>query len=492
VTSATNNFNVAQSDGTTITAANSGGGTGNTAFSSVSGPAGGQTMAYDSTHAHSGTQSGKFDLAGVTTAEYVQYSPGTQTDNWVRVYLYRTANNATSNFIIRAVTTSTLVAQVRINNNGKVVVTDKANANLTTSTNAITLNAWNRFEFHVIANGAGASTMRCEMYLGANCDGTTADEVISSTTSDCGANFNGWRFGQALTGDPGAFWLDDVGYSTTGALGPAVVSWPATATGTVAVTASAVAHVRHPATATATVAVTASAVAHVRRRALATASVTIGAGATAHVIRKAAATTTVTIGASAVAHVRRIMSATGSVVIGAALTAHVWRAATATGVLAPTASATAMAGHTGAATAYVVVTASATAHRIATVSATAGVIVSAMASAHVLRVGVLDPGSVSVVASATAHVMRPMVGAGALVIGAHATAVLARAASAIGALTIAAHAVARVSTSLTAVGVVVILAGAIAHMHTWPPTGGTTTRPTTGVTHPTTGTTTRP
>lgn len=204
--------------GTAISNANSGGTSGD-AFDTTTGT----VPTFDNTHSHSGSLSCLITAVG--GVEWTT-SVGTVQDLYGRIYIYATAVGSSTIAIARILTpTSTTTGQflLRISGTTMKLTNQVKGATAVASTNALTLNSWNRIEYHAHnVGGVGTMTLDCSLYLGANADGTTADEVMgtaSGTGVSTDTSINGVIFGTANT--PGtSLWIDDLQANSTGFPGP--------------------------------------------------------------------------------------------------------------------------------------------------------------------------------------------------------------------------------------------------------------------------------
>lgn len=199
-------FDVGQADGTTITSGNSGDAS-NDAVTSTNAPV------YDSTHAHSGTQSMKVPTGA---AEVVRWSSLSGTHFWGRFYCYPLAisgvriaqfdGNATTNLFRIAMKTTSGVITINIGGSGT------ANGAV-----AIPLNQWSRVEFEgEITGGNGVLTVK----LFTSADSTTPDETIGPiTVATSDTSIAGVRFGVGSSVSSN-WWFDDLEANDTGWPGP--------------------------------------------------------------------------------------------------------------------------------------------------------------------------------------------------------------------------------------------------------------------------------
>jgi hypothetical protein len=210
-----NTFN-GGTNGGALTAANSGGGSGNK-FDAVSCAGGAAT--YSSSSAH-GPLAGAF--APSTTACYVQWGASSitaTTSSYGRAYinLGTTTDPAT---ILAKLETAGFArdAQINLTTADKLSIIDANNTKQVTFTNSVP-SGWVRIEWHLV-NSTTAGSLTVSMYAG---DSTTAIETHTVNGINTGASFGALQLGSVFTTTTAMtpFKLDDVAYGTAGALGPA-------------------------------------------------------------------------------------------------------------------------------------------------------------------------------------------------------------------------------------------------------------------------------
>jgi hypothetical protein len=208
---------------TTLTTGNSGGISGN-AFDTVTIGAS-ATLAFDSTHAAHGGLSCEAATGGSSVTSFAMWttSMGTQTQVWFRLYLYFTANPAATTFVFRTlVNNATACAALAVTTTGKLRALDSASTTITTSAASIPLNQWFRAEGFFVSDPSVGQT---EIKLFSTADSPTPTETdTSAATQNTTGGQNSYRYG--MTGalaNGGPFWIDDIGLSNTGYLGPSVV-----------------------------------------------------------------------------------------------------------------------------------------------------------------------------------------------------------------------------------------------------------------------------
>jgi hypothetical protein len=212
--------------GTTISPANSGGASGN-AFDTVS-LTGTGVLAFDNAHAAHGSLSLKAQAVtsgDMAAANWIS-SLGMHTQLWFREYLYFTANPTANCRVFSYLAAAANCATVSVNSLGQLIMLSSNAVTMFTFATAIPLNQWFRIEGTVF-NSAAAGQGTLRLY-------TAPDSVTPAETHTSAANFNtlgsgnsadfGIAFSAAVLGP---YWIDDVGVSTCGFLGPAFALAPA-------------------------------------------------------------------------------------------------------------------------------------------------------------------------------------------------------------------------------------------------------------------------
>lgn len=204
--------------GTTVTAGNSGGASGD-AWDTVLSTSG--TCAYDNTQAAHGALSLKQATAG--TAASIQMQWDTSIASVARVYgrvYYRYSSTTLALDVCRVRSgLSNQVARLTVTaTTGLLQLRNGANTTVATSTTALSINTWYRLEFDF--RPGGAVTNSASIYLG---DSVVPLESISasssySTDTDCGQFHVG---NLSSTANVGNRWFDDIAISDQGWLGPA-------------------------------------------------------------------------------------------------------------------------------------------------------------------------------------------------------------------------------------------------------------------------------
>lgn len=225
------------SDGTTITTGNSGG-TSGTAFDVVTFDATGTpgVVAFSNVQAIGGLAS-RYQVGSVNALTCVGWSTarGSLTDDYVRAYFYLTNNFTLSCAVFRwlsgALANMGRVTWVGTGGSAnKIQLLDNASAQVGISTSVLALNTRHRIEAFFHADTATAQ-LTVRLFLGANVNGTTPDETITSTTwagptttsgrVDIGCAVPG---GASEPSGGGFLYADNIAAGGTDWLGPAAVT----------------------------------------------------------------------------------------------------------------------------------------------------------------------------------------------------------------------------------------------------------------------------
>lgn len=147
------------------------------------------------------------------------------TTMWFRIYVYITASPPAANIPICRFLTSGAqqCSRMVINTSGKLVFNDGANATQLTSTNNVPANAWFRIEGFCTSS---ATVGQLEFKLFTTADSTTPLETqTSAATLNTNAGIAQWQVGiTSVAIANGTVWVDDLGLTDQGYLGPAAVS----------------------------------------------------------------------------------------------------------------------------------------------------------------------------------------------------------------------------------------------------------------------------
>jgi hypothetical protein len=207
-------------NGVTVTTGNSGGASGDAFIDVTIGAS--VALIYDSAQAAHGGLAIKLTQAATPAHTRFGWTGLSVSEVYGRVYIYRTANPASGSaqFLTIDLSGTGVVAYFDINTSGQIRMFDSLGTS-TGFTNAITLSAWNRFEFHVIC-AAGSGTIEGKLFLG---DSATPVETKTTTTAQTRASLTSVFCGEWSSSDPsGVCWFDDIQANATGYPGPAAAA----------------------------------------------------------------------------------------------------------------------------------------------------------------------------------------------------------------------------------------------------------------------------
>jgi hypothetical protein len=215
-------------NGITVSTSNSGGASGN-AFDATSIPAGG-SLNYSSTQAAHGTLSIQCATSTIAAGDYVQWSTsmGTLAEQFGRVYVYLTSAPAGNDVIVRYIGGSTVLARLQVTTGRVLRLLDTSSTVVATFTNTVPLNAWCRIEWDLTFPASATASATVKLFL--TPDSGTADETQTPASNGSlnfgSANITSVRFGwtNGVANQPNMF-IDDLGVSSTGYLGPAATTW---------------------------------------------------------------------------------------------------------------------------------------------------------------------------------------------------------------------------------------------------------------------------
>lgn len=215
-----NNFDEGTA-GSSVTTANSGSPS-SAAFDIVQlNTGGGNVLAYDnSIPAAHGSLS--CQVNSPNDQNYVAWSTsiGTQAQIWFRFYLFFNSIPSFNVSFFKALQGSVAAVTVRVNaTTGTLTLTPHVGAAVTTA-NAIPVGAWFRVEGFVVGD---PSIGQASISLYTNLDSTTATEVQAVVNTNTAGPMTSWQYGCVTapgSGNSAQFWMDDIGLSNSGAIGP--------------------------------------------------------------------------------------------------------------------------------------------------------------------------------------------------------------------------------------------------------------------------------
>jgi hypothetical protein len=210
-----------------ITTGNSGGGS-DSAFNIVT-TGSGATTAYSETQAAHGSWSGEFVTPATDTNTIVEWSASLTgssiTTVYFRAYMWFASLSSTVR-VIEVFSGASLCAAVGVQGTGNIAVFNAAGSNAGTSSGTVSAGAWFRLEGKVTASTT-AGSITVSAYT--SDDSTTAAFTLSESSLVLAAAITNIRFGNPTSVASATFYLDDVGASDSGYLGPA--SYPVTMAG---------------------------------------------------------------------------------------------------------------------------------------------------------------------------------------------------------------------------------------------------------------------
>jgi hypothetical protein len=184
----------------------------------------GTTLQFDSTHAVLGATSCKVATGSTATTALAEWTTtvGTQTTVFYRQYLYFTAFPSANLRPMALRSGGSLAAAIGITTSGKIQLINAANAVLGATANSIPLNQWFRIEGFVTGS-ATVGVISLTLYNDPN------GYVATETQTFTGANTTGaltqyWFGQQAGVANVGPYWMDGLGISTGGFLGPSYLT----------------------------------------------------------------------------------------------------------------------------------------------------------------------------------------------------------------------------------------------------------------------------
>lgn len=208
-------------NGTTVTAGNSGGGSGD----AVTALPGTTPPIFTTAQQVSGGLSYAFQAATAATSIW-QWTGFSGTDFGARLSIRITANPTGTTEIVQLRSASAAAMRILLTTTGKVQVNNAANANVFVSTGSLSVNTWYDIALRAMA-GTGTADGHLQMAFYLSTTPTTVIETYSVTTGNAGtATLVDARFGKLSASTwPDTFWIDSITANDTaaGALPAAVV-----------------------------------------------------------------------------------------------------------------------------------------------------------------------------------------------------------------------------------------------------------------------------
>ncbi len=202
-------------NGSLISVANSGGSSGD-AFTAVS--AGASAVTYSNLHAR-GTLSMAINTGGSIRYARWTVTGGAVTTLYFRAYVYFTGYGSSGGQLFELTDSSQgRCAEIKVQSNGKISMISNGGSSVD-GIKVCNLNGWTRIEGFVTGS-ASAGQMQLKVFL--TPDSATPDETVTSNTSqNTRGLINYTYFGQVNANSPDTtYWLDDIGISDQGYLGP--------------------------------------------------------------------------------------------------------------------------------------------------------------------------------------------------------------------------------------------------------------------------------
>ena len=214
------------SNNTTVSTGNSGGGSGN-AFDSVNIGAS-ATLIYSNAHYAHGSLAGRFATGASSVTDLVSWltaSVGIQPKIWFRVYAFFTANPASSIRAFRALSNGGQCGAMQVTTSGTLQLLNAAGGTVATSSNAVPLNQWFRVEGFIVGS-PNAGQLSFSLFFSPDAQ-IPVETITSSATQSTNNPVAAVQFGATgSAANVAQFWLDSIGISNTGPLGPASLTGP--------------------------------------------------------------------------------------------------------------------------------------------------------------------------------------------------------------------------------------------------------------------------
>ena len=229
--------------GTTVTTSNSGNSFAGPAFDVVNiGSL--ATLTFDTTYAAHGVAAYNFTVGSPAANSFLSWTnaltgPVARTQVWFRAYIYQTAYSTNVVRMISGRTGTTFQGGPGLNSAGKIVLLDASGSTIKTSTTVVPLNQWWRLEGYIIGDPS-VGQVEVKIFT-TNPDDTTPDETLTTTAAqNTGAPLNRIDFGNPSSQATYTFWMDEIGASTQGYMGPAGYEGALSGTGILSVSSETV------------------------------------------------------------------------------------------------------------------------------------------------------------------------------------------------------------------------------------------------------------
>lgn len=196
--------------GVTVSAANSGGASGN-AWNSVVGT---PTITFDNTHAIGPLA---YRVAGAASAQQMVWSFSAIAEMYGRMYLWSGGAPSAATGLVRPTTGGAQAARLRYNTDGTLSLADAGNSPELTTVGAIPTGQWIRVEWRIQFVATNATIA---LFTFNNPDSLTATESLSSATAaGMGVNCDAVQFG-SFNSATWTGWMDAISVNDFGYPGP--------------------------------------------------------------------------------------------------------------------------------------------------------------------------------------------------------------------------------------------------------------------------------
>lgn len=217
-----NTFQTGLADETAITVANSDDGGAGDAFTSIV-TSGSATMVYDDDRAPiQGTLSLRCDSANAanfTGVEWAESAHGEVTEQYGRVYIYRTAVPTDTQYLCRFESGAEVCALIGFYLDGNLYTYLVGFSSPAGPAEDLLLNEWVRIEWHLISHPTTGS-IHVKQFQG---NSTTPYSDYNRTNVNTGTNFHTFTCGQGASSDGNPpFWISHLAVAADDWLGPAV------------------------------------------------------------------------------------------------------------------------------------------------------------------------------------------------------------------------------------------------------------------------------
>ena len=161
--------------------------------------------------------------AGSAQLKWSRSLQGSWSTLYYRAYLYYTGNPPVASTPVSLQSGNSNAALITINSSGSLELFDSTGTGHNTFTNAIPLNSWFRIEGYV--TGSTSGVISCTLFGPPN--STTVIETHTASAVNTLGLLTQITYGESNKGiNEGPWWIDDIGVSNTGYLGPVQGQFP--------------------------------------------------------------------------------------------------------------------------------------------------------------------------------------------------------------------------------------------------------------------------